>query len=267
MLLLLSTAVFAQQQVNSLQPLLQVQGEVIDLLEGKNFLITDMTVGMVFDGTDGHKVPIELRKGETVLFVAVGDDQRIADLDLYVFDGRNMLAWEDEADSEPVLEFTAPADGVYEVRAAVAEARDGWNGGFFALTTAIPITQTPITVKDTFELFQVAVETMEANDLQVIHGEFEVLEKKRAKAVPIYVADWSTCMAVAVADPNRNKKLDLAVLDPYGSQLASDKKNGQLGLVNFMPGPGGDFGFIMNARKMRRGYKDTHAMVVVGCLE
>ena len=266
MLLLLGTA-FAQQQVNSLLPILQMQGEVIDLLEEKNFLITDMTVGMVFDGTDGHRVPIQLVRGETVLFVGVGDDLRIADLDLYVFDGANMLAWEDEADSEPVLEFTAPADGVYEVRAAVAESRDGWNGGFFALTTAVPIDQTPITVKDTFALFQVAVETMEANNLQVIHGEFEVLEKKRPKAVPIAVADWSTCMAVAVADPNRNKKLDLSVHDPYGSMLAEDRKNGQLGLVNFMPGPGGNFEFRMTARKMRRGYTDTHAMVVVGCLE
>jgi len=264
---LLSTLAMAQQ-INSLVPILEDQAVVIELLESENFLITDMSVGMVFDGTEGHSVPVELASGETVVFVGVGDALRIADLDIYVFDSAGvMLANEGESDAQPVLEFTAPSTGVYDVRVAIAEPIEDWNGGFFALTTAIPVGYTPITVKETFELFMLAVETMESNDMQVIHGEFEVVSKKQPKPVPIYVADWSECMAVAVADPNRNRKLDLSVHDPHSAMLDRDKRNGQLAMVFFLPGSGGLFEFRMNARKMRRGYTDTHAMVVVGCLE
>ena len=132
--------------------------------------------------------------------------------------------------------------------------------------SSVPIAYAPITVMPTFDLFVFAVETMESSGMQVIHGEFEVLMKKEPKPVPIYVADWSACMAIAVADPNRNKKLHLSVHDPYGSMLAMDKRNGELGMVFFQPGPGGLFEFRMNARKMRRFKSDTHAMVVVGCM-
>jgi hypothetical protein len=262
------TSLAAAQQVNSLLPILEVQYGLVELLEDRQFLITDMSVGMVFDGTQGHSVPVSLTRGETVLFVGVGDDERIADLDLYVFDSAGvMLADEGEADAQPILEFTAPVDGVYDVRVAVAETKEEWNGGFFTLTTAVPVGVTPISVMDTFAMLPLAVELMEAQGLQVIHGELEVLAKKDVKSVPIDVADWSYCMAVAVASENRTKKLDMAVYDPYGDLIWSDKKNKQFAFVEFAPGDGGTFDFRMNARKMRRGYTDTHAVVVVGCME
>ena len=267
MLLLLSSLAFGQE-INSLLPILTIQSELLQIIESEQWVVTDMSVGMVFDGTQGHSVPVELMRGDTVMFVGLGDEVRISDLDLYVFDARGtMLAEEGETDATPVLEFTAPADGVYDVRVAIAEPRDDWNGGFFTLTTALPYGSPPPTVFDTFDMIPAAVELMEAEGLQVVHGELEVISKKQPKSVPIEVKGWSGCMAVAMATPSRTKKLNISLRDPQGYLIDVDTKNKEFAFVEFMPGEGGVFVFEMEAAKMRRGFGDTHAAVVVGCVE
>ena len=266
MLLFLSTLAYGQE-INSLLPILEIQTEVLQFLESEQWVITDMSVGMVFDGTQGHSVPVELLRGDTVMFLGVGDEDRISDLDLYVFDANGtMLAEEGETDALPILEFTAPSDGVYDVRVAVAEPRDDWNGGFFTLTTAVPWGSEPPTVLDTFEMIPLAVQLMEAEGLQVVHGELEVISKKDPKAVPIAVGQASMCMAVAMASPSRTKKLQMTLRDPQGYLVAADKKNQEFAFVEFEPGDGGVFLFEMEATKMRFRYADTHAAVVVGCV-
>ena len=115
MLLLLSSLAFGQE-INSLLPILTIQSELLQIIENEQWVVTDMSVGMVFDGTQGHSVPVELMRGDTVMFVGLGDEVRISDLDLYVFDASGtMLAEEGETDATPVLEFTAPADGDYDL--------------------------------------------------------------------------------------------------------------------------------------------------------
>ena len=47
-----------------------------------------------------------------------------------------------------------------------------------------------------------AEQALEAEGLQVVHGELEVVSKKQPKSVPIEVGDWSGCMAVAMATPS-----------------------------------------------------------------
>lgn len=262
---LLITGALAQDGVASLSPMLTELGNIITTLETDGYQITEMTLGRVYEG-EPASVPVYLYQDDTVLFVGLGDRERIEDLDLHVVDDRGELVAQDELpDPNPVVAFAAPRTGLFRARVQAARTFGGFSGGFYLLVTAYPLGGTPISVAATYRMLSKAVELMEMDGYQVLHGEWETISAGDSAAVLVDLPAGSACRAVAVASPDRLRRLNLFVLDPYNGVVAEDRAREELSILDFTTSEGGPWMMVMEARKLRRQVPDTHAAVVVAC--
>ena len=254
------------QDIATLDPVLQGLAVGIGQMEAEQVQITDMSVGIVFDDGIGYAHPVFLQAGEDLAVLGLGDPERIADLDLFVFDQRGRVVQRDEApDNAPVLSFVAPETGVYEVRVVIGRAHEGWDLGFFSLAMGYAVAGPPVSVAETFETVEFATQLLESEGYQAVHVEWETIGAGQTAFVQTRIDDWSHCLAIAGASPSRTKKLDLFVGDPADEGVAHDRRNGEMAFAEFVPNPSGQWMFAMKARKLARGVTDTHGVVVVAC--
>jgi hypothetical protein len=254
------------QDVASLEPVLQRLAVGIQQMEAEQVQITDMNVGIVFDDGVGVGHPVFLQAGEDLAVLGMGDPERVADLDLFVFDERGQVVQRDEApDNAPVLHFVAPETGVYEVRVVIGRSRPGWELGFFSLAMGYGTAGAPVSVLETFDTVEFASGLLEEEGYQALHVEWETIAAGQTAFVQARIDDWSHCIAIAGASPSRTRRLDLYVGDPGDDGVAHDRRNGEMAFAEFTPNPSGQWMFAMEARKLARGVTDTHAVVVLAC--
>ncbi len=265
--MLLSLLGLAQAQgVASLRPVLDRFAVGIRQLEAEQVQITDMSIGIVFDDGIGAAHPVFLQEGDDLAVLGMGDPDRIADLDLFVFDERGEVVQRDEdPDNAPVLHFVAPHTGLYEVRVVVGAAHPGWELGFFSLAMGYGTDGPPVSVLETLETAEFASELLEEQGYQAIHAEWETIGAGQTAFVQARIDDWTHCIAIAGASPSRTRRLDLYVGDPGDDGVARDRRNGEMGFADFTPNPAGQWMFAMKARRLARGVTDTHAVVVLAC--
>ena len=245
-----------------MQDLSQILGD----LEARQVQITQLSMGIVFDDGIGYSVPVTLAEGEDLNIVGFGDRERIANLDIFVFDERGELVAQDDAtDNLPVVPFIAPRAGTYDVRVVIADPMPEWELGFFAVAMGYDSPVPPVSSLEPFEVTLAAAQVLEEEQFQFIHAEWVTLGAGETAFVQTRVDDWLLCSAYAGGSPSRTKKLDLYAADPLDRPVDHDRRHGALAKVDFVPSPPGEWMFALKARKLKRGYTDTHAVVVMGC--
>ncbi|MCB9762674.1 MAG: hypothetical protein H6739_22935 [Alphaproteobacteria bacterium] len=267
---LLTTPALAQELpvgVESLKPVLFDLGMIINKVESEGYQITDISVGIVYEETEGESVPVDLLEHAPVLLVGMGDGERLNDLDLKVFDDQGALVAEDEMpDNMPVVAFEAPRTGTYDARMVVAEASERYRGGFFALVSGYASSRNIITVTETYAAMWKAVDLLEADGYQVLHAEWETLGANAPYTLTMDLPGGvENCRAVATASGERARALDLEVHDQLGNLVDADRRHGALAVTQFGVLVPGAHHFTLEARKLKRRVNDTHAMVVVAC--
>lgn len=264
-LLLCGGALAQDGSVASLTPMLTELGAIVQTIETDGYQITEMTIGRVFAGADAS-VPVYIQQDDPVLFVGLGDRERIVDLDLAVMDDLGtMVAKDDLPDPNPVVSFQAPRSGQYRARVRVAQTAGDFTGGFYLLVTAYPTGGAPISVGATFRMLDKAVELMQLDGYQVLHGEWETIAAGDSAAVLVDLPEGASCRAVAVGSPDRLRRINLFVLDPYNNLVMQERSREELAIGDFVTTQSGDWMLVMEARKLRRKVPDTHAAVTVAC--
>lgn len=251
-----------------------VEGIMMDLsqvlgdLEAKQVQITRLSMGIVFDDGIGYSVPVALTEGEALKIVGFGDRERIANLDIYVFDERGeVVAQDDATDNLPVVPFIAPRAGTYDVRVVIADPVGEWELGFFAVAMGYDSPIPPISSLEPFEVTLAAAQVLEEEAYQFIHAEWLTLSEGETGFVQTRVDDWLLCSAYVGGSPSRTRKLDVYAADPFDRPRAHDRRHGELGKVDVIPEPSGEWMFALQARKLRSGFTDTHAVMVLGCTD
>ncbi len=240
--------------------------QVLTDLEAGQIQITHLSMGIVFDDGVGYSVPVTLGEGEDIRIVGFGDRERIANLDIYVFDERGeLVAQDDSTDNLPIVPLIAPRAGTYDVRVVIADPMPEWDLGFFAVAMGYESAIPPVSAVEPFEVTLAAAQVLEENGYQFIHAQWLTLSPEETGFVQTRVDDWVMCTAYAGSSPSRTKKLDIYAADPMDQPRGHDRRHGALGMVDFVPVPPGEWMFALNARKLQRGFTDTHAVVVVGC--
>lgn len=250
----------------SVGPVLGDLQQLLTDLEQRQVQITNVSMGIVFDDGIGYSVPVTLAEGEDIQIVGFGDRERILNLDIYVFDERGELVAQDDAvDNLPVVPLIAPRAGTYDVRVVIADPAPEWDLGFFAVAMGYSSPVPPVSAYEAFEITIAASQVLEEEGYQFIHAEWLTLAGGETGYVQTRVDEWLHCTAYVGASPSRTRKLDVYLADPLDRPRAHDRRHGALGSVNFLPQPAGEWMFAVQPRKMRRGFTDTHAVVVLGC--
>ncbi|MBK9646636.1 MAG: hypothetical protein IPO67_16040 [Deltaproteobacteria bacterium] len=265
-LLVALSAPAAAQQVESMLPVMDDLGTLITKLEGDGFQITDMTLGIAFEGAAPTVVPVPVGQDDNVMMVAVGDKDRIEDLDLLVYDDRGQLVGQDDmTDNTPIVGFQALRSGLYEAQVVVARSKAEYSGGFFTMVTSYPIGQMPISTASTWQIARTAVELLELEGYQVYHGEWETVMEEGAAGFLLPLEAGRLCRAVAVGSPERAKKVRLHVVDGYDQAIGEGEHDGIYSVVDFFSTGDPNTMFVVQASKLKRKITDTHAVVIVAC--
>ncbi|MCK6522672.1 hypothetical protein L6R49_14675 [Myxococcota bacterium] len=265
-LLLSLSAPAAAQQVETVLPVMDDLGALINKLEGDGFQITDMTLGIAFEGAAPTVVAVPVGQDDNVMMVAVGDKDRVEDLDLLVYDDLGQLVGQDDmTDNTPIVGFQALRTGLYEAQIVVARSRAEFSGGFFSMVTSYPIGQMPISTASTWQIARTAVELLEMEGYQVYHGEWETVAADGAAGFLVPLEPGRLCRAVAVGSPERAKKIRLHVVDSYNEPIGEAEHDGVYSVVDFFSTDDTSTMFVVQATKLKRKITDTHAVVIVAC--
>lgn len=267
MVLLAGTALANDgRAVQTVLPTLGELGLVIRKVEEEGYQITDMSLGLIFEERTAS-MSVRLAEDEGVIFVGLGDQRRLADLDMAIFDERGgLVASDDLPDAMPVIIFTAPKDGVYDARVRIARTEAAYRGGFYAMVQGRPTTRRIVSVGDTWAQMMDAVEILEHDGYQVLRTEWQTLSLGEQGAVHFEMPESATaCTAVALGSSARARRLRLEVLDPSRAQVGVDGEHGQRALVAFEPGGPGNYELRMQPDQLRRRASETHVVVTVAC--
>lgn len=265
--LLLGVSLAADERaVQTILPTLGQLGLVIQKVEDEGYQITDMSLGLIFEERTAS-MSVKLQADEGVILVGLGDQRRLADLDMAVFDELGGLMASDELpDTMPVIIFTAPRAGVYDARVRIARTEAAYRGGFYAMVQGRPTEERVVSVADTWAEMMDAVELLERDGYQVLRSEWQTLAVNERGTVRFEMPEAaSACTALVLGSSARSRSLALSVLDPSKAQVGEDGAHGQRAVVTFASGGPGNYELVMHARQLRRRASETHAVATVAC--
>ncbi|MCP4809206.1 MAG: hypothetical protein GY884_28045 [Proteobacteria bacterium] len=254
------------QEPTSLQPtLLQLESLLVEL-ERQQIQLTELAIGPLRQDTVGASFPIPLAAGEDLRIIGLGDPERMLDMNLYVLDWHGeVVAADVETDNMPMVEFVAPADGIYDIRLILVEPQEGHDFGFYTLAVGYPLSIPPVSSGESFADTIAATLAMEDQGIQPVTVQWRTISEGSTAFVQHHVGDWDVCTVFAGGTPSRTRRLDLYVGDPFDQPRAHSRKDRQRAFAMFEPVPSGEWMFGLHARSLQRGYEDTHGVLAVGC--
>lgn len=123
----------AQAQVISMGPVLKRTLEVINIMEKHNIQPISVSVDYI-QQSKYRDITMTLDGMIEYHIVAVGDDTRVADLDLIIYDENNNLIQKDQSNENLALvSFTPKWTGKFTIRSSAYLMKSGYTDGLFGM--------------------------------------------------------------------------------------------------------------------------------------
>lgn len=273
-------------ELGSITPTLGSLVKVVLHLENAGSQITAMQLATVRMDTPAVEQHL-LAAGEPVYFTVLGDPERVTDFRVSVLDpaGKEIAVGEDfsgvdfgsteEGEPLPVpvmrrVKVTPEVSGYHSLQVDLEDGADDWGVGFYSSVLSYGSSK-PVSIVNTVLTVMLSAVMIEVEGIQIqAAGWTTVSESDRVEiAIPVDTT-FSECVAIGTADTERTKKMDVDVLEPGGGIVgrgSMGKRDAMTDFVVFSPKLAGSWRFGLTATKMQRGAMDSHAAMLVGCIQ
>ena len=204
-----------------------------------------------------NTLSLNLRKGNKYMVFALGDDERVTDVDLTVKDESDYIIGTDEDEKNLALVKISPKwDGKFFLTVTAAQMAEEVNDAFFSVLI-VRLGEDPVPAQTIMSRLAENLGTAEAKQRQVLYGQIDTVDHDGPSTVTYHLHADTKYLALAIGDGTRVTDLDMKVIDEKGRNLGSDEYQSNEASVVFVPREDGIVKFVVGAANMKSGVSDA----------